>query len=234
LLRLHQQEIKMSELLTASQVSAYLRKKWGVQLNPNTLGVLSLAGRGPTLWNWLGCSSYQTADLDRWAQYYFPPEDCKKLEDHELTEVAAPTTKSGPTWLVVGEQGPDAEYVRDQFLAFGCNVLGPVYSPRRALELAATEAIEAAFLDMDWNVEAAITVAHVLTGRGIPYLFVTKLRDVPGTLAYGGLMLRVPATFDDIVFTIRSYMPRELTDRMDLSTRAGWSVGANDFEAAGA
>jgi hypothetical protein len=36
----------------------------------------------------------------------------------------------------VSHPSPDTEYIRDQLQALGCNVVGPVYSPRRALELA--------------------------------------------------------------------------------------------------
>ena len=163
-----------------------------MHLDANTLGALCLAGRGPALRHSLRFPDYQIEDLDRWAQYHFPPETCQELEEFEIAERVASTSNPGPTWLVVSHPSPDAEYIRDQLRAFECDVLGPVYSPRRALELAESATIDAAFLEMDWNVEAAITVAHVLTGRGIPYVFWTMLRDVPGTLSFGGTILRFP------------------------------------------
>ena len=125
---------------------------------------------------------------------------------------------------------PDADYIRDQLQAFECNVLGPVYSPQRALDLAGSATIDAAFLDMDWNVEGAIAVAHILTGRGIPYVLWTKLREVPGTLSFGGTILRFPTNFDELADTIERHLPKALTDRMDLSKRAEWNGGAYDLE----
>jgi hypothetical protein len=83
---------------------------------------------------------------------------------------------------------------------------------------------------MDWNVEAAIAVAHDLTGRGIPYIYQTTIREIPGTLFYGGAILRIPTSFDDIAHTIEFHLPKSLTDRMDLSKRAQWNGGADDLE----
>ena len=58
----------------------------------------------------------------------------------------------------------------------------------------------------------------------------TMLRDVPGTLSFGGTILRFPTSFDELADTIERHLPKALTDRMDLSKRAEWNGGADDLE----
>jgi hypothetical protein len=221
----------MLQTLTVFEVPAYLREKWGVHLDANALGELRLAGRGPAIVeSKFDGPHYTTSDLDRWAQFHFPPHGCE--EPQGLWTRAAPTSNSRPTWFVAcNYAGPDADYIRDQVLAFGCNVLGIVDCPRRAIEQAGSARIDATYLDMDWNVEAGIIVAHTLTGRGIPFAYATGLREVPGALMCGGASMRYSLSFDDLVNVIRRHFPQSLSKRMDLTKRAEWNCRPPAHEA---
>lgn len=65
----------------------------------------------------------------------------------------------------------------------GCEVVGPAASVARATELAATEPIDGAILDIDLGGESTLALAASLRARGVPVLLATghPARGTPAT-----------------------------------------------------
>ena len=73
--------------------------------------------------------------------------------------------------------------LEDMLVDLGCTVVGPASRVNRALELVATETIDAVVLDVSLNREFSYPVADALIARGIPFLFSTgydrgRLHDI--------------------------------------------------------
>jgi CheY-like chemotaxis protein len=80
---------------------------------------------------------------------------------------------SGKRVLVVEDEPVVAMALEDMLVELGCVVLGPAYSLEQALQLIATEAIDAAVLDINLNGERSYPVADALNLGGVPYAFAT-------------------------------------------------------------
>ena len=70
--------------------------------------------------------------------------------------------------------------------SIGCEIVGPAGRLAAALQLAQSESLDAALLDMNICGEMVWPVAEVLQHRGVPFLFLSaysKPSDVPKVLA---------------------------------------------------
>lgn len=87
--------------------------------------------------------------------------------------------------LVVEDWAPIAREVKHQLERIGCAVVGPTPRLRRGLELAASEPLDAAVLDVDLDGERVYPLAHKLRERGIPFVFMTgfSIDDLPDDLS---------------------------------------------------
>ena len=90
--------------------------------------------------------------------------------------------------LLVEDEFLLALAVEEDLKRAGCQVVGPIGSLDRALEVVRTETLEAAIVDMNLNGIAAHQLADELLDRHIPFLLLTgygradlpeRLRDVP-------------------------------------------------------
>jgi CheY-like chemotaxis protein len=75
--------------------------------------------------------------------------------------------------LIVEDEPIVALSLQDVLDDLGFDVVGPAFRAAGALELARTEAIDAAILDVNMAGETSYGVAEALRARGIPYLFAT-------------------------------------------------------------
>lgn len=75
--------------------------------------------------------------------------------------------------LIVEDEFLVAALLEDRLEMLGCDVVGPAVSIAEALELLATEPLDAAVLDVNINGEKVFPVADALAERGIPFLFAT-------------------------------------------------------------
>lgn len=55
----------------------------------------------------------------------------------------------------------------------GCEIVGPAARLAKAIDLASTQRIDAALLDLNINGKDVYPVAEILSGRGIPFAFVS-------------------------------------------------------------
>src|SRR5215216_3677138 len=212
--------------LTNAQATKYLKERWKLDLSPRTLATFRRCGRGPVCCDPIRLL-YRRHDLDNWAAYRFGHRESSaetytpdlsrsavSATDREFdvtTDVAHPVR-----WLIAGKPSPDRDAEYDQLVAYGCEVAGPFDDARAAISAAATQRIDAALLDMDWNVEGGIAVTDLLVDRRVPFVVFTQLREVPATILHGGTVIPVPhdLTFPDFIET---RFPERLTKLMDLS-----------------
>lgn len=80
---------------------------------------------------------------------------------------------AGKRVLVVEDELLVAMLVEDMRADAGCIVVGPFARVPAALAAARVEAVDVALLDVNVAGEMVFPVAHMLEGRGIPFLFVT-------------------------------------------------------------
>lgn len=80
--------------------------------------------------------------------------------------------------LVVEDQMLIALAIEDILLDLGCTVIGPVGKLESATQLARTEQLDAAFLDVQLDGQQVFPVAEVLEERHIPFVFVTGTSEM--------------------------------------------------------
>jgi len=103
---------------------------------------------------------------------------------------------SGLRILVVEDTLLIAELIADELQSFGCEVVGPVAHLQKALEMAGTEQLSGAFLDVNLAGEPCFPIARKLSQRGVPYVFITGYDDVAALPAEYRDMPRVAKPFD--------------------------------------
>lgn len=84
----------------------------------------------------------------------------------------------GKRILVVEDEALIAVMVEDMLVEMGSDVVGPAGTIAAAIELARTEALDAAVLDVNVRGERIDPVAEALMERGVPVLFATGYGEV--------------------------------------------------------
>lgn len=205
---------RWSGTLKQWEVAQYLREIHDLSISEETLVELSMSGRGPQHWNSLWGPAYETEDVAKWAEYHFR---LRYSADSSHSPAAVPQEKTGPRWLHVGDDGPDAEYVARQFEAWGCCVEGPHIEAEPALRAAAKLKLNAAYIAMDWSTEAAIAVCVTLKERRVPFIVQSNLLDMPRPFRFASAHVKASFSMEDLADTIRYRLPSDLQGRMDLS-----------------
>ena len=112
----------------------------------------------------------------------------------------------GKRILIVEDDYFVAEQTRRELEKLGAQIVGPVPSVGRALELLAIDTVDAAILDIHLDGEVVFPLADVLTERGVPFVFATGdaapslpekyrgyvLREKPAELAVIAIALFAP------------------------------------------
>ncbi len=80
--------------------------------------------------------------------------------------------------LVVEDDFDVAESLRAELESGGCHVVGPVSTVEEACDLAKTQALDAAVLDIALSPGTSAPVARALLYRGCPFVFVTGFSNV--------------------------------------------------------
>lgn len=80
---------------------------------------------------------------------------------------------AGKRILLVEDEAVIAFAVEDMLAELGCEVVGPAFRLVDAQQLARSEAIDAAILDVNINDQRSYSVAEELQRRRIPFLFAT-------------------------------------------------------------
>ena len=77
----------------------------------------------------------------------------------------------GKKVMIVEDEALIAMLFEDILEDTGCRIVGPAMNVRQALELARTDAIDVAVLDVNLNGESSFPVATLLADRGVPLVF---------------------------------------------------------------
>ena len=88
-----------------------------------------------------------------------------------------PRLLEGLKVLVVEDNLLLAEVTKILLEDSGCQVVGPAGWLQHGLELARSEALDGAILDINLHGEMSFPVAEVLRARGVPFVFVTGYED---------------------------------------------------------
>ena len=83
------------------------------------------------------------------------------------------TSKPRCRVLVVEDEAAISILIEDMLLDFGTETVGPVSRIEEALRVASESNIDLAILDINLAGQATYSVADVLRGRGIPFVFAT-------------------------------------------------------------
>lgn len=114
------------------------------------------------------------------------------------TDNKAADTRGAVRVLVVEDEPLIAMMLEDALRDYGYSVVGPVENLKSAIQLAATERIDTAVVDINIDGQIADAVADKLIERGIPFLFVSGYQRKLG-LRYGAIpLLRKPFSIDDL------------------------------------
>ena len=82
----------------------------------------------------------------------------------------------GTRILVVEDDWMISKLTGDLLCEIGCQVVGPAAYITMANDLATTEAIDCALLDLNVAGESVFPVAEILDDRGIPFVFISGYR----------------------------------------------------------
>jgi CheY-like chemotaxis protein len=91
--------------------------------------------------------------------------------------VDEPSKLTGSRVFVVEDEMLVSMLVEDILSDFGCIVIGPAAKLDDAIGIAESEQIDIALLDINLGGTRVFPVAHVLAGRGVPFVFVSGYGD---------------------------------------------------------
>jgi CheY-like chemotaxis protein len=106
--------------------------------------------------------------------------------------------------LVVDDEALVAMLLEDMLLDLGHEVVGPALNLQEALELAGSEPLDAAILDLNLGQgKLSLPVAELLEERGVPFVFATGYgADAPvGSVSHSGLLAK-PFVTEDVRSTL--------------------------------
>jgi CheY-like chemotaxis protein len=83
------------------------------------------------------------------------------------------TVRSGLRVLLVEDEIMVALLLEDMLAELGHAVIGPVASLGKAVEMAQSEALDVAILDVNLSGKEVYPVADTLAARGVPFIFAT-------------------------------------------------------------
>ena len=116
-----------------------------------------------------------------------------------------------PRILVVDDEPLISMMIEDWLVELGCEVVGPARSLADGLELAASDGLNGAILDVRLGDLDSYPIAGALRERGIPFAFATGTGDMaPGSGFENALLLAKPFDFDgvkDVVATLLGENP---------------------------
>jgi CheY-like chemotaxis protein len=106
--------------------------------------------------------------------------------------------------LVVEDEAIVADMLQDILTDLGAVVVGPAGTIARSLDLARTEAIDAAILDVNVRNERIDPVAELLRERRVPMVFATGYGQSAALTAKGATIIEKPYTKQRVVSALSS------------------------------
>jgi CheY-like chemotaxis protein len=108
--------------------------------------------------------------------------------------------------LIVEDESLLALTMADQLAELGYAVVGPACTMSEARHLADAAAIDGALLDLNMNGVWSHEIADILSGRKIPFMFVTGYAEPPVGLYRNIRVLQKPFDLIDLMRAIKSLL----------------------------
>jgi CheY-like chemotaxis protein len=106
--------------------------------------------------------------------------------------------------LVVEDEAAVSILIEDMLLDFGTEIVGPVARTESALKVAQEADLDLGILDINVAGQTTYSVADVLRGRGIPFVFATGYSTAAVPLRFQGCpLLQKPFTFSTFEEVLR-------------------------------
>lgn len=119
----------------------------------------------------------------------------------------SPTSLMRLRVLVIEDSWNVANRLATILEAQGANVLGPVPSVERALEVIRSEPVSLALVDMNLREAFADDVISELVARKIPFIIVTAYEMLPTNAdAYAAAVLRKPVDADELIALVATFV----------------------------
>jgi len=118
------------------------------------------------------------------------------------------TALAGKRVLVIEDEAIIAAMVEDMLTELGAIVVGPAGTIAHGLELALSEAIDGAVLDVNVRSERIDPVADVLRSRDIPFVYATGYGGTAAMIADGAPVIEKPYTLEKLARTMAAAMSR--------------------------
>lgn len=103
---------------------------------------------------------------------------------------------AGKRVLVVEDEAIIAGMIEDMLTDLGAAVVGPAGTLAKAVELASSETIDAAMLDVNLRSERIEPVVETLRGRGVPFVLATGYGAAAAVGMDGAIVVEKPFTRD--------------------------------------
>lgn len=104
-------------------------------------------------------------------------------EPGDTLKAGCPDLPAGLRVLVVEDNALVAMQMVEALTKLGCITVGPAATLDGAAALAASEALDAAILDVDLQGQAVLPAAGILAERNVPFIFATGFSEVGGAAA---------------------------------------------------
>ncbi|WP_075216808.1 response regulator [Mongoliimonas terrestris] len=118
---------------------------------------------------------------------------------------------AGSRILVVEDEALIAMALEDILLDLGCEVIGPVSTVNAALDMAASERLDGALLDINVRGTLVYPVAEALIERGVPVVLCSGY----------ALTSAIPAPYDKLPQIAKPYNPSALRDTLNVVFAGG-------------
>lgn len=111
--------------------------------------------------------------------------------------------------LLVEDEAIIAIMLEDMLADLGCEVIGPAASIAEAAQLATSEVLGGAFLDVNLGGESVYPVADLLVARGIPFVFVSGYGPAGIAARYSDAIVLSKPIFDSDIERAVAAMRRQ-------------------------
>jgi DNA-binding response OmpR family regulator len=112
-----------------------------------------------------------------------------------------------PRILVIDDEPLISMMIEDWLVELGCEVVGPARTVEDGLELAASDGLDGAILDVRLQDEDSYPIAGALRERGIPFAFATGAGEFDSGSGFeNALVLPKPFDFDGVKTVVASLL----------------------------
>ncbi|BCG98796.1 hypothetical protein MesoLj131b_07960 [Mesorhizobium sp. 131-2-5] len=208
--------------MNATEAAEWLQINEQIFITASGLIEMAEAGRGPMAFADNFGLAFRDVSLAHWARYIKlrASDDALSWDAQTSPLPIDDSEQSNPRLLLVQRSDTDASFLKQQFEAFGFEVIGPLgILPAMAAACFGVD-FDAAFIQMDYTNTDLVTglVATLLT-CDIPFVVANLgVADAPRIVRRGGPVLQAPYTIDELAIAFAT-LSKSLRYSVDLTAR---------------